>query len=56
MSFRFRKSALLTSVSIILCTGHAYAQEEEPADPAQADEIIVTATKRASTIQDVPFS
>ena len=32
------------------------AQEATPPEATQEDEIIVTATKRASRVQDVPFS
>ena len=37
-------------------TQEATAQAANPPEVAQGDEIIVTATKRATTVQDVPFS
>ena len=60
-----RSSAvLLIGTATIALTTPAYAQTEQeqvaqastPAEAVQGDDIIVTATKRATTVQDVPFS
>lgn len=42
--------------AIALGTASAWAQEAPPPAPPEGNDIIVTANKRASTIQDVPFS
>lgn len=49
----FTKSILLAATSLTMIAGTAAAQDEPVTN---VDEIIVTGTKRASTIQDVPFS
>jgi len=56
----FRRSVLLASVAAVLSGAPALAQDTAAAPP-EADEyegnvIIVSATKRDTTIQDVPFS
>ncbi|WP_029417748.1 TonB-dependent receptor [Brevundimonas bacteroides] len=56
-STRILKARLLTAgcaVALMASAGAAAAQSAQ--DEAQLDEIIVTGTKRASTIQDTPFS
>ena len=65
---RIRNHLLLSAAAVALATP-AFAQEtqqeeeqiaqqadQEPAAQTSGDDIIVTATKRASTVQDVPFS
>ena len=49
-------AAALTTPLHAQTTEEATAQAATPEDAFEGDEIIVTATKRASTIQDVPFS
>ena len=56
-----RKTALLAGASLAACfaaASPAYAQEEPAAAAAQQDEetIVVTATKRETTLLEVPFS
>ena len=54
---QFKALCFLTS-SLSILSGGAFAQIEETTSEqtASGDTIIVTATKRASTLQDVPFS
>lgn len=51
-----RTAAWLLATTSILFASPALAQVNDAADPDFTDEIIVTATKRASTLQEVPFS
>ncbi|NQE64361.1 TonB-dependent receptor [Caulobacter sp. RHG1] len=52
-----RRAALATSALAALAAGNAHAQEAEAAQPAIAvDEIIVTALKRSTSLQDTPLS
>ena len=46
----------LLAGAALLAAAPAFAQVNDAADPEVFDEIIVTATKRASTLQEVPFS
>ena len=59
-----RSSAfLLIGTAAVALATPAYGQTEQeqaaqaatPSEAAQGDEIVVTATKRASTIQELPF-
>jgi iron complex outermembrane receptor protein len=47
---------LLGSIALCVMATPAYAQDDQAAEEADGNEIIVTATKRSETIQDVPFS
>ncbi|MBC8036976.1 MAG: hypothetical protein H7X89_07150, partial [Rhizobiales bacterium] len=54
-----RHAASFTAVSLLaLCAATpAFAQDEAPvAVPEDDQEIVVTATKRETSLQDVPFS
>lgn len=53
-----KRSQLLAGLSVMsfALALPAYAQDAAPADEAEGNEIIVTANKRNSTIQDIPFS
>ncbi len=53
-----KKSSLLAGFSALsfALALPAYAQDTAAADEAEGNEIIVTATKRNATLQDVPFS
>lgn len=53
-----KKSSLLAGFSALsfALALPAYAQDAAAADEAEGNEIIVTATKRNATLQDVPFS
>nr|WP_086735666.1 TonB-dependent receptor [Erythrobacter colymbi] len=60
-SRNLRRTLLLTGAAAILWSNPALAQDSAQAPAAEADEyegnvIIVSATKRDTTIQDVPFS
>lgn len=52
------RGVLLAGVTTVLGIGPAFAQDaaSDQADEAQGNVIIVTATKRDTTLQDVPFS
>lgn len=54
-----RRRALFAAASLFAIASAsvpARAQDVQVEDPATGDDIIVTATKRATTLQDVPFS
>ena len=51
----FRRSTLSIAVMSLLSTG-AIAQDTQQADNDNFEQIIVTATKRAESIEDIPFS
>ncbi len=51
----FRRSTLSIAVMSLLSTG-AIAQDTQQADNDDFEQIIVTATKRAESIEDIPFS
>ncbi len=51
---KFSASAL--ALALMVATPHAFAQEASEDAEARQKTVIVTATKRAETIQDVPFS
>lgn len=50
-----RRSLLMAGIAFTAIASPAYAQDAE-AEEVSGNEIIVTATKRSQTIQDVPFS
>lgn len=52
MKILFRKLAVATAVSAVLAPAVSYAQS----DNAVFEEIVVTATKRATTLQDIPIA
>lgn len=47
---------LLAGIALFALGTPAFAQEEQSSEEGQGNEIIVTATKRGTTLQDVPFS
>ncbi len=51
----FRRSTLSIAVMSLLSTG-VIAQDTQQADNDNFEQIIVTATKRAESIEDIPFS
>jgi iron complex outermembrane receptor protein len=56
-SRHLRRSLLLAGTASLLWAGPALAQDAAgPKDEAEGNVIIVSATKRDTTIQDVPFS
>ncbi len=50
----FRKRALVAAVQLSLLTGTAWAQEQEKEQ--QLERVVVTATKRLTTVQDTPLA
>ncbi|MCW4462339.1 TonB-dependent receptor [Sphingomonas sp. BT-65] len=56
LRFARRVRACLAASSFIAIAVAAQAALAQETDPDAPDEIVVTATKRASTVQDVPFS
>src|SRR5580765_3930787 len=53
---RIRCSTSIVGAALFAASAIAVAQEQAASQPTSVDEIIVTATKRAAAIQDVPFS
>ena len=51
----FRRSTLSIAVMGLLSAG-AIAQDTQQTDDENFEQIIVTATKRAESIEDIPFS
>ena len=49
-------AVLFTGISILAVATPAVAQDAAAAEETTGNDIIVTATKRSETIQDVPFS
>ena len=54
--FKTIRAAMLAGCAISLVSTPAFAQDDAGSENATGNVIIVTATKRDSTIQDVPFS
>jgi outer membrane receptor protein involved in Fe transport len=53
---RGQKRALVTAVSAALASAQSATAQEAPSPSAGLEEIVVTATKRAASLQDVPVS
>ncbi|NQX89910.1 MAG: TonB-dependent receptor [Halioglobus sp.] len=55
MAYRHNLSGLSVLATLLLAANHATAQTVQ-SDPLALEEVVVTATKRAESIQDVPMS
>ena len=50
-----KRPLLVVGLTLLVAAPHSWSQTVQP-DPLALEEVVVTATKRAESIQDVPMS